>query len=252
MSRTRFVIGLATIVFALVLLDLTVEWLVQNTFFGPEVGIVLVGSLGFGFFALHKREVPGLIAYFRKTRQGQVTATVVAVVTTGLAIGAGAGLLDFLLVAGLAALLVAVAATSGLLITGIHTGEAAPSISPAPTMGSVIDLARWSAGLGIAACITFGICTIALFRENPSGRHLLGLIVGLLLVMSLTAGVAAVITGHMSMRQIRRLGAKGVGMARTGLISGYLFLAVFVLSFPLTSFALLYTQCNPQAIGDCS
>jgi hypothetical protein len=44
------------------------------------------------------------------------------------------------------------------------------------------------------------------------------------------ASVPAVIVGRKAVRQIRRTGAGGYGFAMTGLVLGYVFLALFVLA----------------------
>lgn len=58
------------------------------------------------------------------------------------------------------------------------------------------------------------------------------------------AGIAAIFLGHKALRQIRRTGESGHGMAKTGLILGYVGLvaSVLVLLIAFTSHAAVGTR----------
>jgi Domain of unknown function (DUF4190) len=65
-------------------------------------------------------------------------------------------------------------------------------------------------------------------RTNPSA--IAALVCGVLAFCGLAPiGIAAVILGHKALSQIRRTGQDGYGLARAGLVLGYLALALAVL-----------------------
>lgn len=83
------------------------------------------------------------------------------------------------------------------------------------------------------------------YYESPaqtSTLALISLIAGIIswFMAPLVGGVIAVITGHMAMRELRESqGAlTGEGLAKVGLILGYLHLAVLVLGFCLVAVLL--------------
>lgn len=83
------------------------------------------------------------------------------------------------------------------------------------------------------------------YYESPaetSTLALISLIAGILswFMAPLVGGVIAVITGHMAMRELRESQGTltGEGMAKVGLILGYLHLAVLVLGFCLVALLL--------------
>jgi hypothetical protein len=49
------------------------------------------------------------------------------------------------------------------------------------------------------------------------------------LIAAFVMPVAAIVTGHIAMSQIRRTGEQGAGLAKAGLILGYVFVALGVL-----------------------
>lgn len=69
-------------------------------------------------------------------------------------------------------------------------------------------------------------------RTNPLAAA--ALVCGIIQFAGLfPAGIVAIILGHMAHRQIRRTGENGHGMATTGLVLGYLSLAIAVLGIML-------------------
>lgn len=66
-------------------------------------------------------------------------------------------------------------------------------------------------------------------RQPTNGLAVASLVCGIGQIFAwFVGGVAAVILGHMAIRQIRRTGEDGAGMARAGLILGYIGVALSV------------------------
>lgn len=69
-------------------------------------------------------------------------------------------------------------------------------------------------------------------RTNPLA--IAALVCGIVQLSGLfPAGVAAIILGHKALRRIRQSGEDGYGLAKTGLVLGYLGLVLMVLGFLL-------------------
>jgi hypothetical protein len=59
-----------------------------------------------------------------------------------------------------------------------------------------------------------------------------------LALATLPLSIAAVLTGHVAIRQIKRGAAHGRGFARTGLIAGYLSVSLLILLYVVVIYAL--------------
>jgi len=65
------------------------------------------------------------------------------------------------------------------------------------------------------------------------------------LIAAFVMPVAAIVTGHIAMSQIRRTGEQGEGLAKAGLILGYVFTSLgvlFVIAYILFFVVLIATQ----------
>ena len=66
--------------------------------------------------------------------------------------------------------------------------------------------------------------------QKTSGLAVASLVLGIAqLLIGIFAGIPAIITGHMARNRIRQTGEKGAGMALTGLIFGYVGVALAVI-----------------------
>ena len=124
--------------------------------------------------------------------------------------------------------------------------------SSGPTLRPLNGLALWSAGLTAGAWIGYGLCVLFLLSGSSTGQHVTGFFLAGGLLLSSAAGVAGVVTGHIARSQLRSSADEGRSQATFGIVGGYLFLAVLVISAPINLFALAYTQCNLQLGGDCN
>jgi hypothetical protein len=79
-------------------------------------------------------------------------------------------------------------------------------------------------------------------RTNP--QAIAALACGIIQLAVLPAGLVAIFLGHRALRQIRRTGEDGYGMAKAGLILGYIGLAVLILGIFL-ALALIYLLSRP-------
>lgn len=106
----------------------------------------------------------------------------------------------------------------------------------------VSGIVAWVLNLGMFAInslITLATVGIGLLCVIP-----FGCIVGLL---PLAGWLAAIITGHLSLGEIKQTGQSGRGMAITGLVLGYLGLATCILTFFLVIGLLIMGVTIPLA-----
>ena len=85
-------------------------------------------------------------------------------------------------------------------------------------------------------------------QQATNGMAIASLVCGLAqLLAGFPAGIAAIILGHLARRRIRETGERGDGMARAGLILGYIGTIGFVLLFLLIG--LIVVSNSGQAPG---
>ncbi|NUU04829.1 DUF4190 domain-containing protein [Leifsonia sp. C5G2] len=78
----------------------------------------------------------------------------------------------------------------------------------------------------------------------PAGTNPLAIVT---LVAAFLFPLAAIICGHISLGQIRRSGQNGRGLAKTGLVLGYVFLAVWVLLLVLIVIGVMAAASDPTS-----
>jgi hypothetical protein len=111
-------------------------------------------------------------------------------------------------------------------------------------------LAQWSVKIFAASAVGFVAGYLGL--GAVVGKPLVGLVVAAILLLSGGGSIGAVITGHMARSQMRNSLAPGRRHATIGMVGGYVVLGIFLVTLPVTLFALAYSMCNPQLVGDCS
>lgn len=78
----------------------------------------------------------------------------------------------------------------------------------------------------------------------PAGTNPLAIVA---LVAAFLFPLAAIVCGHISLGQIRRSGQNGRGLAKTGLVLGYVFLALGTLIVILSSIAAMSAASDPTS-----